>query len=158
VTVEPEGASEPWNGQGIAGTLIKSDEERRYTLTVAYPANKPDRGVAKDGYRDFAGPGAIEDAAWGYLLKSPKVGLWHAEGTEGAGDVVESYIWRGPDWPVTAADGSTQVVKAGDWLVGIRWTQETWPLVKEGRIGGVSMQGTATRRTPSPQSLAELRS
>lgn len=157
ITVEPEN-TEPWKGEGIASRLIKADEERRYTLAVAYPANKPDVGIARDGFRDFAGPAAVEDAAWNYLRKSPQVGLWHEDGTEGAGDVVESYIYRGPDWPVEAPDGSEQLIKSGDWLIGIQWGQDTWPLVKEGRIGGVSVQGKATRRKPSPASLAGLRS
>jgi len=158
VSVEPDAEPESWNGDGIAGRVVKSEDEKRYTLTVAYPVNKPDVGVARDGFRDFAGADAVEKAAWSYLHHSPQVGLWHEDGTEGAGDVVESYIYRGPDWSITASDGSSQVVKAGDWLVGIRWGEETWPLVKEGRIGGVSMQGKATRRKPSPASLAGLRS
>lgn len=158
VSVEPDAEPEPWNGSGIAGKVIKSDDERRFTLTVAYPANKPDVGKAADGFRDFAGFAAIEDAAWNYLTKSQQVGLWHENGTEGAGRVVESYIYRGPDWTVAAADGSEQLVKSGDWLVGIRWTEDTWRLIKEGRIGGVSMQGKAVRRTPDPATVADLRS
>jgi len=50
------------------------------------------------------------------------------------------------------------LVKSGDWLVGIRWTEDTWRLIKEGRIGGVSMQGKAVRRTPDPATVADLRS
>lgn len=145
-------------GPGVAGVVVKSDAPRRYTLTVAYPANKPDAHVAQDGHRDFASPQAVEEAAWNYLHKSPKVGLWHQTGTDGAGDVVESYVYRGPDWHLTAADGSEQVIKAGDWLMGIRWTPETWPLVEKGLIGGVSPQGRAKRRVPSADAVANLRS
>jgi hypothetical protein len=124
---------------------------------VAYPANKLDAATARDGYRDFAAPHVVEDAAWSYMTKSRQVGLWHEAGTEGAGDVVESYIYRGPDWVIKAADGSEATVKAGDWLIGIRWSEETWPLVKSGRIGGVSMQGKAVRRKPSPDAVMSLR-
>lgn len=141
---------------GVAGKVVKSDSARRYTLTLAYPADKPDVAVALDGHRDFAGKQALENAAWTYLTKSPAVGLWHEDGTEGAGEVVESYIWRGPDWTVTAADGSEQVVKSGDWLLGIRWSEQAWPLVRDGQGRGVSMQGKATRRSPSPGVLAAL--
>lgn len=150
--------AEQWDGTGVAGAVLKTEDERRYTLTVAYPANKADASVAADGYRDFAGPQAVEDACWAYTTKSRQVGLWHADGTDGAGDVVESYIYRGPDWEIEAADGSTQVVKAGDWLLGIRWSEQTWPLVKQGLIGGVSMQGTASRRVPSAEAVEQLRS
>lgn len=143
---------------GIAGLVVKSDTPRRYTLTVAYPADKPDASVAADGFKDFAGKGAVEDAAWSYLTKSPAVGLWHADGTDGAGQVVESYIYRGPDWTVKAADGSEHTVKAGDWLLGIVWSQEAWAQVESGEIGGVSMQGRAMRRTPTAEAVASLRS
>lgn len=160
VSVEPAqpGQSAPWNGDGVAGLLVKSEAERRYTLTVAYPANKADTAVAADGFRDFASKQAVEDAAWAYLTKSPAVGLWHKDGTDGAGQVVESYIWRGPDWTVKAADGSEHTVTEGDWLLGIQWTPETWPKVQSGEIGGVSMQGSAARRTPSAEAVANLRS
>ena len=159
VSIEPDSpATEEWTGKGIAGQVIKSDDERKYTLTVAYPVNKPDIGVAKDGKRDFAGPAAVEDAAWGFLTKSPKVGLWHQNGTEGAGSVVESYIYRGPDWSVAAADGSEQVIKSGDWLTGIVWDDKSWDDIKAGKIGGTSMQGSAMRRTATPADLIGLRS
>jgi hypothetical protein len=157
VSIETDDA-EPWTGEGIAGVAIKAEDERRYGLYMAYPANKPDIAVAKDGCKDFAGPDAIEDAAWSYLSKSSKVGLWHQDGTEGAGDVVESYIYRGPDWVIKAADDSEQTVKSGDWLVGIRWSEDTWPAARDGRIGGVSMQGKATRQKPSPETVLSLRS
>jgi Putative phage serine protease XkdF len=137
--------------------VVKAAPEKRYTLTCVYPALKADAAVAADGWRDFAGPDAIEDAAWSYLRKGGQVGLWHLDGTTGSGEVVESYIYRGPDWTLTAADGSTQTVRKGDWVAGIIWTPEAWDLIKTGKIRGVSMQGTATRRMPSPEALASLR-
>lgn len=155
VSIEQDAPTENWNGDGLAGVLVKSDGESRYTLTVAYPANKPDVAVARDGYRDFAGPKAVEEAAWNYLTKSRNVGLWHEDGTDGAGRVVESYVWPdgAPDWPVS----DSYVVKSGDWLVGIQWDEPGWKLIKEGKIGGVSMQGRAQRKAPSPADLANLR-
>lgn len=143
---------------GVSGVVVKSTEEQRYTLTVAYPANKPDVAIAQDGHRDFASAEAVEKAAWSYLRQSPRIGLWHQDGTDGAGTVCESYIYRGPDWRVTAADGSEQIIKSGDWLMGIIWDDASWPLVKQGLIGGVSPQGRAKRRTPSREALANLRS
>ncbi len=155
---EPE--AEPWDGETVAAQLIKSEDERRFTLCVAYPANRADRAVAADGYRDFASPEALENACWNYMLKSRQVGLWHQEGddTVGAGSVVESYIYRGPDWHLVAADGSSQVVKAGDWLLGVQWSPEVWTdLIKTGKISGLSMQGNASRRRPTAEALARLR-
>ena len=142
----------------VEGMVIKSADEQRYTLTVAYPANKPDIAVAQDGFRDFASAAAVEKAAWSYLRKSPNVGLWHKGGTDGSGEVCESYIYRGPDWTVSAHDGTQQVIKSGDWLMGIIWSEDSWPLVKQGLIGGVSPQGRAKRRVPDAAAVAQLRS
>jgi hypothetical protein len=41
--------------------------------------------------------------------------------------------------------------------VGIVWSEAGWDLIKSGRINGVSMQGSATRRRPSREALAALR-
>jgi hypothetical protein len=166
-TVKPDGtvivdtgehaAKATWDGKGVAGVVVKSAPERRFTLTLAYPANKADVSVAADGHRDFASAEAVEDAAHAFM-KSPSIGLWHQDGTDGAGTVVESYIWPADDWTVKAADGTEQTIRKGDWLLGIVWSEDTWPLVKEGHIGGVSMQGAARRRQASPEALAALRS
>jgi hypothetical protein len=96
VTIEPGAAKATWDGETVAGVLVKSSDELRQTLTVAYPANRADAAVAADGHRDFASADAVRKAAHSFLVKSPKVGLHHADGTDGAGTVVESYTWPGP--------------------------------------------------------------
>jgi hypothetical protein len=156
VTVETGQAAKgaTWDGESVAGVLVKASDERRYTLVVAYPADRADVAVAADGHRDFASKAALEDAAWNYLRKGGGIGLDHADGTDDAGERVESYLWPGDDW----ASPSGYVVKAGDWMLGIIWTPEAWELVKAGKIGGVSMQGSATRRKPTAEAIAALRS
>ena len=156
IKLEPDEAEKSVD-DGIAGVVIKSQDEQLYTLCVAYPAEKADVAVAQDGFQDFASKAAVEKAAWSYLTKSPEVGLWHRDGTDGSGRVCESYIYRGPDWTVTAADGSEQLIKAGDWLMGIIWGEESWTAIKEKRIGGVSPQGRAKRRVPDAADVANLR-
>lgn len=159
---EPVAKAAPreWDGTSVDGTVVKSEDESRFTLCVAYPAWRADRSVAADHHRDFVSDAVLEKAAWEYLSKSPKVGLWHSPGrmTEGSGEVVESYIWRADPWLIKAADGSECVVNPGDWLLGILWTPPAWELIKSGQIGGISMQGSATRRQPTADSLARLRS
>lgn len=149
--------SKTWDGETVKGVVVKSDDERKYTLQVAYPADSPDVAVARDGFQDFASKEAVERAAWSYMEKARNVGLMHAQGTDGAGTVVESYVYRGPDWHIAAADGSDQVVKSGDWMIGIRWGEDAWNMIKSGEIGGVSMQGGAKRRTPSPADIARVK-
>lgn len=153
-TAEPE----EWDGESIAAQVLKSAPERRFTLCVAYPANRADVAIAADGARDFASPEAVEQAAWSYLSKGGGVGIGHRQGSDHAGQVVESYLWRGDEpWMIKAADGSTQTVHPGDWLIGVIWNPETWRLIKSGELTGVSMQGSATRRRPTPEALAALR-
>lgn len=143
----------PWDEETVKGILVKSVDERRYTLCCAYPADKADVATAADGHRDFASKSALEDAAHNFLRKGGKIGLHHADGTDGAGETVESYLWPGDDW--TSPGG--YVVKNGDWMLGVVWDEPSWDLVKAGKIGGVSMQGSARRRVPTAEALANLR-
>ena len=144
---------------GTAGVqVLKTVDERRFTLGLGYPAMRPDVGKAADGFRDFVGHDALEKTAWEWTKSYRNVGLHHADGTDFSGDVVESYIYRGPDWEINSpVDGSPQVIKSGDWLVGVVWSEQAWPLVKQGLVNGWSPQGGARRSTPGPERLAQLR-
>lgn len=123
--------------------------EQRYVLGIAYQAG-PDPKIKKglDGRRDWFSEVELEKAAFGFLANGPVAGLFHADGTAGAAQIVESYIYRGPNWPVTGPDGAVTVVKAGDWLVGAILSPEAWDLYKRGKITGWSPQGTARLKTP----------
>jgi hypothetical protein len=119
-----------------------ADTPLRYALGVAYQAGY-DSGIAKgaDGFTDYVDAADLELAAWGFMQGNRSIGLYHQSGTTGHADVVESYIYRGPDWP--QPDGT--VVKAGDWLLAARFDEPTWREVEAGRITGWSPEGTATR-------------
>ncbi|MHB1782381.1 MAG: XkdF-like putative serine protease domain-containing protein [Acidimicrobiales bacterium] len=139
------------------GAVLKSNEESRYLLTVAYAPRSgklPGRGL--DGKLDVASPEVLEKAAWRFALNGFRVGLNHEKGHEGCARVVESWIHRGGPWKITAADGSTQVIKKGTWLVGMILDKPTWALYKQGRIGGASPQGTAHRKPASPKTLRKI--
>lgn len=141
----------------VACRVVKAAEEQRFTLGVAYPALRVDVAVAQDGHRDFVSPEALEKAAWGWMSKQGTIGLFHKDGTEGQGTVVESYIWRADPWVVKGADGVEQTVMPGDWLLGVQWRADTWPLIKSGLVGGFSLQGSARRRSASDSDLLKLR-
>lgn len=125
-----------------------ADPERRFIVALAYQAG-PDPRIKKglDGRRDFFTAEQLEKAAHSFLRNGPKGGTFHAAGTVGAVEWVESSIYRGPDWSVTGPDGSVTVVKAGDWLVAGYLDANAWDLYKRGLITGVSPQGTARRLT-----------
>lgn len=120
-------------------------EEQRYVLGVAYQAG-PDPRIAKgaDGARDYFSADELEKAAFSFIPGGAEVGLFHADGTVGHAQVVESYIYRGPDWDL----GDGVIVKAGDWLVGAILDDIAWDLYKSGHVTGWSPQGQARRRTP----------
>lgn len=114
----------------------------QYILGLAYQAGQdPQIARGADGRRDFFTPDELEKAAFSFLKSSPTIGLFHEDGTEGAAQVVESYIYRGPDWQV-----ADQVIKAGDWLIGVICDDAAWSLVTSGRVTGFSPQGAAKRR------------
>ena len=123
---------------------MSKPSEQRYVLGVAYQAG-PDPRIRRgaDGGRDFFTADELENAAWSFLRNGPQVGLFHADGTEGAAEIVESYVYRGPDWDL----GDGTVVRKGDWLIGAILDERAWHLYKTGRITGFSPQGRARRIT-----------
>lgn len=142
----------------IALKALRMEPEQHYTLGLSYPANRVDRQIAADGYRDFATPEVLEQAAWNFMRKSLKIGLLHHKGTDGHGEVVESYIYRGPDWEMTTPSGQKTMIKAGDWLLGVIWDDPTWDAIKRRKLTGLSPQAKVRRRKPSAEALAALRS
>lgn len=149
--------------KGVAGcAVVKMAEERRFTLGVAIAALHPDVAKGVDGFQDFVGPELTERTAWAWMAKSRQIGLFHSDVLKGQistghGTVVESYVYRGPDWSIEAADGSTRVVKAGDWLLGVQWDEPAWAAIKARAINGFSIQGRGRRGRPTPDRLAALR-
>lgn len=125
-----------------------TDEPQRYVLGVAYQAG-PDPKIKRgaDGGRDFFSADQLEKAAWSFLPSGAHVGLFHGpDDTVGHATVVESYVYRGPDWDL----GNGDVVRKGDWLIGAILDDVAWQLYKSGRVTGWSPQGTAMRRPPAP--------
>jgi len=121
--------------------VVRPEEEKRYTLGVAYPVDE------LDSHGDFTDASELEEAAWRFMRDviakgHPGAGTDHAEGTEGAAQVVESYVYRGPDW---LDEEGNLIAKAGDWLVGAVWSEEAWQRVRRGELTGWSIQGLASR-------------
>ena len=115
--------------------VLRSIPEKRYTLAVAFPLNE------LDAYNDIiSSPDELERIAWTFLQRRRKIGLMHQPGTDGAGEVVESYIYRGPKWEVNG-----EVVEPGDWLLGVVWREDAWERIKRGEFTGYSIQGWGRR-------------
>lgn len=125
-----------------------TDEPMRFIVAIAYRAGQ-DAAIVKgqDGRRDYFTPDELEKAAHSFARNGMGGGAFHLDGTGAEFEPTESWIHRGPDWPVAGPDGVVTVVKAGDWLVGGYLSPEGWDLYKAGRITGLSPQGTARRIT-----------
>ncbi|BCT75551.1 hypothetical protein SCMU_13930 [Sinomonas cyclohexanicum] len=127
---------------------MDGDTPQRYVLGVAYQAGPDPRIVTgADGSRDCFTPEELERAAWAFMQGPRDIGLFHEDGTEGHADVVESYIYRGPDWDL----GDGVVIRAGDWLIGCILDGPAWALYQSGDITGFSPQGQAKRRQRSTE-------
>jgi hypothetical protein len=96
-----------------------------------------------DAHADWMQARDVEAAAWAYARKGMKVGLGHRQGTTGMGQVVESFVHRGPPWRVRDVGGEEQVVQPGAWLLGVTWSPEAWAEIESGRVTGYSLQGWA---------------
>jgi hypothetical protein len=129
--------------------------EQHYILAVFHQAG-PDPRIAKgvDGSRDYFTKEELQKACWSLMQSGrPECGLFHLDGTQGRGQIVESFLWPegAPDWTLTAHDGSQQVIKSGDWLGKILPDAFSWELVEKGLVGGVSIQGLSRRVKRSTQ-------
>lgn len=141
---------------GLTVNVLKAHEESRFLLVVAYSASKmPARGA--DGKVDLASPEVLEKAAWKFADNGLRVGLFHKPGGEGSARVVENFIHRGKPMRFTAPDGTEQVVRKGDWCVGMILSPEAWDLFKAGAIKGASPQGTARRKPATAKTLARIK-
>lgn len=125
------------------------EPEQHYFLAVFYQHGRDPRiQKGADGYRDYFTKEQLQKAAWSLMQSGqPECGLYHADGTVGRGQIVESFTWPdgAPDWPMTAVDGTQVVVKAGDWLGKVLPDAVSWDLYERGLISGMSIQGAGRR-------------
>lgn len=121
----------------VVKAAAADDPDARYTLGIAYPADRV------DVHGEYTDADELEKAAWRFAKAGFNAsGIQHKTGTGGAGQVVESYIYRGPDWQI-----GDEVVKAGDWLLGVIWEPTAWDQIKKGALTGFSIQGFAKRES-----------
>jgi hypothetical protein len=140
------------------GRVLESNEEDRFLLLVGYsPNTMPHRGA--DGFLDVASPRAVEKACWRFLLNGGKAGTMHKAGGENAFRVVENGIYRNEiPWVIKSPDGPDQVIRQGDWVIGMILSKETWADYKAGLFGSGSLQGAAERMPATAETLERIRS
>lgn len=144
-SLTPQPEPEP---EDIVIKSLVAGAPKRFVLGVAYPASQiiDGRVDRTDGHREFMTADEVEAAAWDYARNHRRIGFYHVDGTEGHADLVESYIYRGPDWVTTDIDGKEQVIKAGDWVMGAILDEPAFDLVVKRKADGWSVDGVARRR------------
>ena len=141
----PLGGKTASTAQLLSGTVLKSDEEMRFTLAPLYAP------MVKDTHGEYIESRELQLAAHDYVRRGDlRLRIMHKDGRdpETIGDVVEMFALPWPiEIPMTLPDGKTDNVRlpAGTVLTGVVWDERAWPAVKDGRIGGLSLGGTAVR-------------
>lgn len=154
--------------------ILKQEPALRYTLAVVYEPNTPDaegdfatESTIRQAAWDFLAQLQHEARALSDLLAAFKdahkhgsmelevvtiddddeaihpgvvIGDMHREWRASMGELVESYLA-----PVDLQIGD-ETVRAGTWLVGIRWGPELWERIQRGERIGVSLGGWARER------------
>lgn len=130
--------------EGMRSVYKAANPPQRYVLGIAYmPGMRPEIAKGLDGGRDYFTEAELEKAAFSFLADGPpEIGIGHIDGTTGCATVVESYVWRGPDWDF----GNGVTVTKGTWLIGAILDEHSWSLAQAGKLNGFSMQGAARRR------------
>jgi 2'-5' RNA ligase len=126
----------------VVNKAMDTVEEARYTLSVWYV---PDR---LDAHGEWADKEELQKAFWNYMANPDKgIRLQHNKSIV-VGQAVDGVVW--PD-PITVtlnkADGTSveHTFPAGTPFLGVKWSEEAWPLVKAGKIRGYSIGGTSKR-------------
>lgn len=111
---------------------LSKEDEKQYVLgQVLVPDMVDSQG-------DVISKGEIEKAAWRFLSRNHAVGYRHEEYAPNS-YVVESYL------APTDMEIKGETIKAGTWLLGVKFGDEVWKEIKEEKIKSFSIGGWADR-------------
>lgn len=152
VTLYSEAEADP-TPENMRKAAVRTNEELRYSLAPLYVPG--DTGFL-DAHKEWATASDLQKAVWDLSLSGDNdVRLQHHPDIL-AGKRVELVSWP---YSVSAEfivpDGAVRKAKrvelpAGTVYQGTIWEGWSWPLVKSGRLLGLSMGGWAKRRTGAP--------
>jgi hypothetical protein len=118
--------------------------EQRYTFGPLYPAS------TADAHGEFADPTTLQKALWGYVRAGDRnIHLQHVKDVV-AGELVEAVSWPEAHTVTLSVPGAVTkaapvTFPAGTAYCGIIWEPWAWNLVKNGKLQGLSMGGSANR-------------
>jgi hypothetical protein len=127
----------PWT-QEVRLMKAASKGEERFVLGVVL---EPE---TIDAQRDIYSADEVRKAAHGFMEHFAHIGLMHKDLIDGRVKILESYLAPSE----FTVDG--QLVKKGTWLLGARIVdEELWTAIKEGRLTGWSIGGSAIKEPDS---------
>lgn len=109
--------------------------------TAVFVVLEPD-SIDRNG--DIVSEDVIIDACHEFMINIPQkaVNFDHEENTDTPeAQFVENYILPS-DFPGTDSDGNDFTLKAGSWLVGIKFSDALWEKFVAGEFTGISLEGT----------------
>lgn len=126
----------------IEYSVQKSNDELRYTLGPLYSPN------TADAHDEFTTTDELRKAVWDYTDRGDNA-IRKQHGKEMIGQVREIMQWP-TEIETEVTEASTGEVRkekfpAGTVFMGVQWSKEAWPLVKQGKIRGYSLGGRAVR-------------
>lgn len=120
--------------------IVKSLDEKRFTLAPVYVP------MTKDAHGDWATADDLQQAMWDFSRGEKHIAVQHNKSLTG-GEAVEfmTIPWE-HEVDMPNEDGTVRKVKfpAGTPWLGVIWSEDTWPLVKAGKIRGYSIGGHAS--------------
>lgn len=127
----------------VEHVVVKAANEKRITTGVMYVPGVPD---AHDEYVDADD---LEEAVHKYMT-SGDLSIRKQHTDEKIGEVVGMISWPfEQEVPLNPADGLRKGKKvtlpAGTVYTTVKWSESAWPLVKAGKIRGLSMGGACVR-------------
>lgn len=139
----PVGIDTPEEDVEVSYSVVKANEEKRYTLGPVYAPGE------LDAHNETIFEEDLQAAMWDYVRKGDRtVRLQHSD--KRAGEWVDLMTWPlSLKTELKMPDGTLQKVKfpPNTVFMGVLWDEATWPLVKSGKISGYSIGGTAV---PAP--------
>lgn len=122
--------------------LHKANEEQRFTLGPWYIPDK------EDAHSEWTDANELQKALWDYVKSGDRnIRLQHNTDVV-AGEWVEAMSFPVPvTLGMTKATGDTKEVTypAGTVFLGVKWNDWAWDLVKQNKITGFSIGGSAAR-------------
>lgn len=150
--VEVDDAVEADADSGMSERMMKSADEHRFTLAPWYIPGKYD---SEDEWTDAA---ELQTSLWGYVRNGDRgIRLQHNKDVK-AGEWVEAltlpFAWT---VPMYNSKGQTRNITypAGTVLLGVIWEEWAWDEVKQGKITGFSIGGSAQRIDESIRDMSE---